>query len=149
MQKTTVCNSSELFVHHQTDGDIAMATQGDNTEASAEFHGDPKVSAVPQGEHEVTGVSEHGKLFLTCAIGLHDFFPCLFRELTGCINICYYYSRGCPRCIRGCRAACQHFHEEASERFHGRILGAGDPTAAILSPSTGMAFQKILLTCLA
>ena len=60
-----MCNSSELFVHHQTDGDIAMATQGTtpSLEASAEFHGDPKVSAVPQGKHEVTGVSEDGKLF--------------------------------------------------------------------------------------
>jgi len=63
--QTTVCNSSELFVHQQTDGDIVMATEGTTPpqEASDEFHGDAKVSAVPKGEHEVTGGSEDGKLF--------------------------------------------------------------------------------------
>lgn len=64
-QETTVCNSSELFVNQQTDGDIAMGTQGTtpSLEELAKFHGDPKVSAVPQAEHEVTGGSEDGRLF--------------------------------------------------------------------------------------
>lgn len=95
-QQITICSSE--FEHQKSDGGSTFATQGQTParEASAEFHGEPIVPDVPQGDHALTGGSEDGKLFSTCIIHSYFFpFPSLFWELSACVNICYRRLQTC------------------------------------------------------